>query len=194
MISNKLVLVREPAESGRENIAHLIRETDGIRHALCSPREKYPYEGRKLSRAKWIVRCKQEHDSICSHCQRSLEALDRPEKPPVALPCTRPDAPVALWMRRDGGRGVLVHSCAGEDALKSRCGVKNPRHDPERWWPVQPGKAREITCSLCLRAEGLYKGRPRQSEHVQTLLDDWLAFTGEYHRSDPRKKEALTTR
>lgn len=82
MTDNELVLAREPTEIGRKNITHLISETDDLKHALCAPGEKYPFEGRVLDQAVWIVRVSQDEDIPCSRCatkslQLPLKALTR---------------------------------------------------------------------------------------------------------------------
>lgn len=90
MTGKGLVLAREPAEIGRKNITHLISETDGVKHARCSAGERYPFEGRRLDRAVWIVRASQDGDIPCSRCavkprvfpfkgmtQRELNCLDK---------------------------------------------------------------------------------------------------------------------
>lgn len=80
-------------------------------------------------------------------------------KPRPPLPCNEPNKMVFLWVRQDPDREVLTHSCLRETSLKSHCGVSNPIDSPKRWRFIL-GEASEVTCSLCMKAEGLYPGWP----------------------------------
>lgn len=191
----KKILALDPPGSGQQ-VVHLLAETGDVTHALCGKNTHYPREGERVvkRRAVWQVRKFTEHDWICLNCERVQQVLDCP---PVALPCTNPEAPVVLWVRGDGKRDTLIHSCGIQESVHSRCGVKNTIYYSGRW-KSKAGRARDITCQRCLKAEGWYEGHPRhehetrqqQAEakavNIQTLFNDWLAFTGEYHRTDPR--------
>jgi len=148
------VLAHEPPRSRKSE--HYVREADGVLVALCQRRLR---EGGRTDKGVWTVRDKQDRDCICWTCDGMQKRLDGPPEPKPSVPCKEPNKAVVLWVRRVPDQRALAHSCPNQDSLKSHCGVVNPESDPERWWSVS-GKASEIACVSCMRAEGLYPDWP----------------------------------
>ena len=177
----------------RRKKEHLAIQESGQWVSLCGT---YPYEGAETNKGTWVVCDKQAGDALCGTCSLRKRKLENPPEPRPPLPCTDPDALVTLWTRADDGR-ALVHTCSLGVSWKSRCGVENNSHAPDRWRKVFAQPASLVTCSLCLKAEELYEGHPphkqkkskSDQERVKLWLDAWYANQGAYHHSDPRSEK-----
>ena len=172
----------------RRKKEHLAIQENGKWVSLCGI---YPYESAEPSKGAWVVRDEQPSDNICGTCYLRKRKLENPPEPRSPLPCMDPDAIVTLWTRENDER-ALVHTCAPGDTKKSRCGVQNPSYALDRWEKVFAQPASLVTCSLCLKAEGLYEGHSPYKQKKSgkgTWLDAWHVNQGAYHHSDPRGKK-----
>ncbi len=180
------ILAHEPF-SARTREHYAVKDESGW-HALCMETLR---EGDETSRGAWVVRDLSPGDSVCWHCQAKKEKLDNPPPPPEPLPCKTPDKKVKLWVRKDGAG--LVHTAKSEHV--SHCGNVRESLNHYNDWQRRDGLADEVSCVRCSKAAGLHpqsfaypraRGGNSAAAQLTTVYDDWLEFTGKYHKDDPR--------
>lgn len=166
MNEKTMVLIHDPQTNKRWE--HYAIEADGVWRALCTWIESGDY----TSKGQWTLAEMTSQHEVCGNCRKiHNKKVPQPHEP---LPCTEPEKLVTLWTR-EGSEWARVHSCAPGPTRQSRCGVKNPSHAPDRWTKKHAQPARLVTCSFCLKAEGLYEGHPAYKHKAKKVKVDTQA-------------------